>query len=524
MNCDVLVIGSGIAGLSFAIKMAENSPEKKVVIVTKSTKEESNTKYAQGGIAIVQNFEKDSLEKHIEDTMIAGDYASDREVVKMVVEEGIDRLKDLLAWNVAFDKNKQGNIDLGREGGHSEYRVLHHKDQTGFEIEKKLLWKLESLENVKILSHHFAVDLITEHQLLGDLYEKIRCFGAYILDKKSEEIISIHANATILASGGIGKVFGHTTNPSVATGDGIGMAYRAKASISDMEFVQFHPTALYEKKDGNAFLISEAVRGFGAFLRNKKGERFMKKYDARLELASRDIVSQSIEKEIKLTKGECVYLDCTHLEMDAFKNHFPTIYEKCLSIGVNIEKDWIPVVPASHYSCGGIEVDKQGKTSITNLFACGECSKTGLHGANRLASNSLLEALVYAHNIFEYLKEEKLERPKIQLPEWNYLHKTDAIDFQRVEDLTYYLQKLMLQNVGVERTNKDLFLVKKKIEKLFMEVEQMYKTTKINIPLCELRNMLSTAYLIVENSILQKENRGCFFKKDNCLNFNDFVF
>ncbi|WP_196891213.1 L-aspartate oxidase [Aureivirga marina] len=523
MNCDVLVIGSGIAGLSFAIKMAENCPEKKVIIVTKSTKEESNTKYAQGGIAVVHNFEKDSFQKHIQDTIIAGDYACDEDVVKMVVEEGVLRLKDLLEWNVSFDKDKNGEIDLGKEGGHSENRVLHHKDITGFEIGKKLLWKLKTLENVEILAHHFAIDLITEHQLLGTVYEKTRCFGAYVLDQEKDEILSIHAESTILATGGIGKVFGHTTNPNIATGDGIAMAYRAKALISDMEFIQFHPTALFEEKNGKAFLVSEAVRGFGAYLRNVHGERFMKKYDNRLELASRDIVSQSIEKEIKNTNHECVYLDCTHLKIDTFKNHFPTIYEKCKSLGIYIEKDWIPVIPASHYSCGGILVDKHGKTSITNLFACGECSKTGLHGANRLASNSLLEALVYAHNIFEFLKTKKVIKPKIDLPKWNYLHKDEIVDKLEIDQLTKELQQLMHQNVGIERANKDLFIAKKKIEDLHQAVERKYKATKINVPLCELRNMLNTAYLIVENSISQNDNKGCFFKRDNCLDLNRYV-
>ena len=419
MITDYLVIGSGVAGLTFAVKIAEKFTDRNIVIVTKANEDESNTKYAQGGVAIVLDKEEDSFKKHIKDTLIAGDALCDEDVVKMVVKEGPDRLKELLLWGANFDVNDAGKFDLGKEGGHSEYRIVHHKDITGYEIERALLSKAHQLENISILSHHFAIDLITNHHIKNYNADDLNCFGAYIFNQKLGKIFTIKANSTLLASGGIGCVYGHTTNPVIATGDGIAMAYRAKARIKDMEFVQFHPTALYDAKGESSFLISEAVRGFGAYLRNTKGHRFMPDYDARAELASRDIVSQSIDSELKKSGESHVYLDCTHLDMEAFTKHFPNIYNKCLEHHIDIKEDWIPVVPASHYLCGGIEVDKKGKTTIKNLFACGECSRTGLHGANRLASNSLLEALVYAHNIFKYLSNKNNKSSHIEIPDWN---------------------------------------------------------------------------------------------------------
>lgn len=405
MKTDYLVIGSGVAGLTFAVKMAESFADKTICVVTKANEDESNTKYAQGGVAIVMEKTGDSFQKHVQDTLIAGGGLCQKEVVERVISQGPRRLTELMNWGARFDLDEQGALDLAREGGHSENRIVHSKDLTGYEIETALLKRVHQLENITVLQNHFAIDLVTNHQLKTAAAANNQCYGAYIFNQKTRKVITVTAANTILASGGIGCVYGHTTNPAIATGDGIAMAYRAKAGITDMEFIQFHPTALYDAKGGRAFLISEAVRGSGAVLRNKAGHRFMPEYDHRAELAPRDIVSQSIYKELDKTGKTCVYLDCTQLNTEVFKAHFPNIYATCKSVKIDISKDLIPVVPAAHYLCGGIEVDRHGRTSLPGLFACGECSRTGLHGSNRLASNSLLEALVYAHSIWEYLSE-----------------------------------------------------------------------------------------------------------------------
>lgn len=515
MTSDYLVIGSGVAGLTFSVKIAEKFPERKVVVVTKANEDESNTKYAQGGVAVVLNKEEDSFKKHIKDTLIAGDGLCKEDVVKMVVKEGPDRLEELLLWGANFDVNDAGRFDLGREGGHSEYRIVHHKDITGYEIERALLKRVHQLPNVTILSHHFAIDLVTNHHIKGADPEELVCYGAYVFNQKSGEIFSIRAKSTLLASGGIGCVYGHTTNPVIATGDGIAMAYRAKAKIKDMEFVQFHPTALYDAKGKSSFLISEAVRGFGAYLRNKNGYRFMPDYDERAELASRDIVSQSIDRELKKTGDQHVYLDCTHLDMEAFKAHFPNIYNECLKHHINIETDWIPVVPASHYLCGGIKVNKKGKTSIKNLFACGECTRTGLHGANRLASNSLLEALVYAHNIYKYHSKNDIELLDVDIPDWNDEGTTITKEHVLIQHNLKELQALMRDYVGIVRSNKRLKRAMKRIELIGTEVEDLYKESKITTSLCELRNMVNIAYLIISQSLERTENKGGYFNVDN---------
>src|SRR5574343_1294707 len=366
IQSDILILGSGVAGLSTAIKLAKALPNKKIIVATKNNKEESNTKYAQGGIAAVWD-EKDSFESHIQDTLRAGDYLNDIEVVKMVVENAPIRLKELIECGAEFDFNTQNEYDLGKEGGHSANRILHHKDITGYEIQMTLIKQVENLSNIEFLAHHFAIELITEHHFTDKTIElgqnDIHCFGAYILNEKTSEIDTYLAHKVVLATGGSGQTYATTTNPIIATGDGVGMAFRAKAIIEDMQYIQFHPTALYEPGKSPAFLISEAVRGFGAYLRNKNGERFMLKMDDRGELASRDIVSRAINMEIY------------------------------------VKKDFIPILPAMHYMFGGITVNKKGQTSIHNLYANGEVAKTGLHGANRLASNSLLEALVFGHEI-----------------------------------------------------------------------------------------------------------------------------
>ncbi len=515
MVTDYLVIGSGVAGLTFAVKMAEKFADRNIVIVTKGDEDESNTKYAQGGIAVVLDLEEDSFQKHIQDTLIAGDGLCNEQVVEMVVKEGPQRLKELIAWEANFDLDPEGDFDLGKEGGHSEYRVVHHKDVTGYEVERALLQRVHQLPNITLLSHHFAIDLITEHHLETPRLEELSCYGAYVLNQKKGDILTIQAQHTLLASGGIGRVYGHTTNPIIATGDGIAMAYRAKALIKDMEFIQFHPTALYNAEGGFYFLISEAVRGFGAYLRNKEGQRFMLDYDERAELASRDIVSQSIDNELKKTGDTHVFLDCTHLDMVAFKKHFPNIYEKCLEYHIDIEKDWIPVVPASHYLCGGIVVDKDGKTSVNNLYACGECTRTGLHGANRLASNSLLEALVYAHNIFKYL-DTNTPTPKIMaIPDWNDDGTIIPKEHVLIQHNLKQLQALMRDYVGILRSNDRLTKAITHLDLIYSEVEEFYKKSKITTTLCELRNMINVAHLIIGQSLERKENRGGYFNSDN---------
>ena len=504
IQTNYLIIGSGVAGLTFAVKIAERFPDKKVTIVTKANENESNTRYAQGGIAIVTDKIEDSYEKHIQDTLICGDGLCDESVVEMVITEGPKRLKELIEWGAKFDKNTEGTLDLGKEGGHSENRVVHHKDQTGQEIQRAILSQVHQKENITVLDYHLAIELITENN---------RCLGAYVLDQKTKDVLTFQSEFTLLATGGIGHLYGHTTNPVIATGDGIAMAYRAHAVIKEMEFIQFHPTALYDASTGTSFLISEAVRGFGAYLRTKKGHRFMPDYDSRGDLASRDIVSQSIDLELKKTGDECVYLDCTHLDLDGFKKHFPMIYERCKSVGIDIAKDWIPVVPAQHYLCGGIVVDKNGKTSVANLFACGECSRTGLHGANRLASNSLLEALVYSDKIYHYLADTSSEKNQFigTVSDWKVTEKPE-INPDYVARTKAELQLLMRQNAGIVRNDADLLKAKENLSHWKNEVEEKIQNYNVNAELYELQNMIAIGILIVQQSIDRKENRGGLVK------------
>lgn len=518
---DVLVIGSGISGLSYAIKVAQQFPDSQIKIVTKADDEESNTKYAQGGVAVVTDFEKDSFEKHIEDTLLAGDGLSRREVVEFVVREGPQRFKEIISWGVQFDKNDRGTYDLGREGGHTENRVAHHKDITGYEIERALLEVVANTENIELLSHHYVVDLITEHHLPkqhGEA-ENIQCFGAYVLDLASGKVKRMPSKITLLATGGCGQVYKNTTNPEIATGDGIGLAYRAKAKISNMQFIQFHPTALYSNRSGRLFLISEALRGFGAKLRSKDGKAFMHIYDQREELASRDIVARAIDNEMKQRGDDYVCLDCRHLDQKEFIKHFPNIYEKCLEEGLDMFRDLIPVVPAAHYLCGGIEVDVKGQSSIKNLFAVGECSNSGLHGANRLASNSLLEAMVFGHraalNTVELLRQNNFKMNKIKaIPEWNDQGLGKVPEMAYLNYLKKQLQLMMSDLVGMVRTNERLLLAKEKQEEMELEVQEIYQMNQLSPQLSELRNLVSVARLIIHQSINQKENRGTYYNRD----------
>jgi len=515
MKTDFLVIGAGIAGLTYVIKVAEKLPNKQIVVVTKGGETDSNTNYAQGGVAIVQN-NTDSFEKHVQDTLKAGDGLCEEDIVRTVISEGPNCLAEMVEWGVKFDKNQLGDYDLGKEGGHSENRVVHHKDFTGAEISRALHLRLKQLTNVTYLEHHFVVDLISGHHLKNKLSKsQTTCYGAYVLNEQTNEIITIRSKITILASGGAGQVYGHTTNPKIATGDGIAMAYRIGAEVKEIEFIQFHPTALYYQVESPAFLISEAVRGFGAKLVNKNGEKFMSKYDNREELASRDIVAKAIDSELKLIGQEYVYLDCTQLDRIKFKSHFPKITDKCKSIGIDVFKDFIPVVPAAHYICGGISVDRDGQTSIKNLFAIGECSRTGLHGANRLASNSLLEAFVYADKCADKTTELIFKIKQLQnIPNWNSKGTTNPIELILISHNLKELQGLMKDYVGIVRSNERLERARIRLDLLYKETEKLYKKTTISPQLCELRNMITIAYLIVTHSQKRKENKGGFYNTD----------
>jgi L-aspartate oxidase len=519
MQTDFLVIGSGIAGLTYALKVAEACPDKKVTILTKTQSDETNTKYAQGGIAGVMDMDKDSFEKHIEDTLIAGDGLCNRTVVEIVVKEGVERIKEIIDWGAQFDKAPDGDFKLGKEGGHSEFRILHHKDVTGKEMERALLEAIKRKPNIELISHCFVVDIITQHHL-GYLITKstpdIECYGVYVLNLSTNKIEKILAAITLLATGGNGQVYRTTTNPSIATGDGVAMVYRAKGRIENMEFIQFHPTALYEPAiRGYSFLITEAVRGDGGILRNHNGEAFMERYDTRKDLAPRDIVARAIDNEMKVAGTENVFLDCRHFGKEKFIEHFPNIYEKCLSIGIDITQHLIPVAPAAHYSCGGIKTDEHARTSIKNLYAAGECASTGLHGANRLASNSLLEAMVFAHRAYKDAVTKINESGNSKnLPDWKADGTTSPKEMILITQSVKELKLLMSDYVGIVRNNERLQRAMKRLDLLYAETEELYKKTIVSPQLCELRNMITVAFLIVKSAEFRHESRGLHFNTD----------
>ena len=513
------MIGSGIAGLTYALKVAEECPDRSVIILTKAQSDETNTKYAQGGIAGVMDFDQDSFAKHIEDTLIAGDGLCNPEIVEIVVKEGVQRINEIISWGAKFDKEPDGDYKLGKEGGHSENRILHHKDVTGNEMERTLLETIRKCPNIKLLPHCFVLDIITQHHL-GYLVTKatpdIECYGVYLLNRETMKIEKILAKVTLLAAGGNGQIYRSTTNPAVATGDGVAMVYRAKGRIENMEFIQFHPTALYEPGvRGQSFLITEAVRGDGAILRNDKGEAFMEKYDPRKDLASRDIVARAIDSEMKINGTEYVYLDCRHMDITKFIEHFPNIYEKCLSMGVNVAKDMIPVSPAAHYSCGGVKTNEWGQTSINNLFAAGECASTGLHGANRLASNSLLEAMVFAHRSFlTAVAKIKSINIRTDIPDWNAKGTKEPKEQILITQSIKELKLLMSDYVGIVRNTERLRRASRRIDLLHEETEMLYQTAMVSLPLCQLRNMITVAYLVVKSAELRRESRGLHFNTD----------
>ena len=516
---DVLIIGAGIAGLTTAIKLAEERPDLQITVFTKTVNRESNTKYAQGGVAAVWNHQIDSYEKHIGDTLDAGAGLCDADVVSFVVKEGPDRVQEIIDWGARFDRAQAGDYDLGREGGHSENRILHFKDLTGWEMQRTLSDKAASLPNIELHEHFFAIDLITQHHLghnITRLRDDIKCYGVYVLDTKTRHIELFLSKTTVLATGGCGQVYRNTTNPIIATGDGIAMMYRAKGRVANMEFVQFHPTALYNPAGDNpSFLISEAVRGYGAVLRRTNGEEFMQEYDDRLSLAPRDIVARAIDNEMKKSGELYVYLDCRHLDQDSFKAHFPTIYEKCLSIGIDVFKDFIPVTPACHYMCGGIKIDHFGQSSIQQLYACGECTSSGLHGANRLASNSLLEAMVYGHRIHKKILEE-IDGLAVEknIPEWNADGTTAPKELVLITQSQRELKDIMSAYVGIVRSNVRLKRALDRLYLLYAETEQLYQGAVISPQLCELRNLITIAYLVTHSASMRTESRGLHFTTD----------
>ena len=509
---DYLIIGSGIAGLTFALKAASKGT---VAIVTKKERAESNTNYAQGGIAAVMNH-TDSVEEHKQDTLVAGAGLCDEHIVDIVVNEGPQRVRELIDMGAHFTR-ENGQLHLGREGGHSTNRIVHAADRTGYEVERTLLSNVANHPNIEIYEHHFALELITDHHLgrhVTRLSPDITCYGAFIYDEHEGHIEKILAKATLLATGGAGQVYLHSTNPRIATGDGVAMAYRAKARIANMEFVQFHPTSLYHP-EANSFLISEAVRGEGGILVNKAGERFMPSYDEREELAPRDIVARAIDDQLKQSGDDYVYLDISHQRKDDILHHFPTIHQTCLKFGIDITTDPIPVVPAAHYQCGGVLTDEYGQTSIKGLYASGEVACTGLHGANRLASNSLLEALVFSHRAEEkalaYRKQAKWNE---SIPDWDTSGTARPQEWVLVSHNREELRRVMWNYVGIVRSSLRLDRAFRRTHLLYEETEDFYRRSAVSAGLCELRNMIAVAYLIIRSAQMRRESRGLHYMLD----------
>ena len=514
LETDYLVIGSGAAGLSFALKAAEHSH---VIVVTKGEMNDCNTNYAQGGICCV-TYEPDTFQKHIDDTMVCGGGICDMQAVELVVTRAPQLMKDLVQWGTRFDKTREGRYELAREGGHSEYRILHHKDETGAEIERTLISQVKSHRNIEVLEYHFAIDLLTQHhlgQLVTRHTEGIECYGAYVMDLKRGRIKTILSRVTVIATGGVGNVYNVTTNPGVATGDGIAMAHRAKAVIENMEFIQFHPTALYNPGERPSFLISEALRGFGAILKTQDGKEFMQKYHPMGSLAPRDVVARSIDNEMKVRGDDYVFLDITHRDPKETVSHFPNIYRKCLSIGIDITKEMIPVAPAAHYCCGGVKVDLNGETSIRRLYALGETSCTGLHGANRLASNSLTEAVVYADQAARHsaahLHEYGLQKG---IPAWNADGTTATEEMVLITQNAKEMQQIMSNYVGIVRSNLRLERALRRLEIIFKENEELYLKSTPTKELCELRNMIDVGYLIIKQAQAMKRSIGLHYSLD----------
>lgn len=514
MECDFLIIGSGIAGLSFALRVAQLGS---VVVVTKKNKVDSATNLAQGGIAAVLS-ESDSRENHIRDTLISGAGLCKEEVVKLVVDEGPERVKELMALGVDFvkDARDSSGLSLGQEGGHSQRRVAHAHDFTGREIERALLEQVKQNPQIQILENHTAVDLL----MVNEESEKTRggapyCAGAYVLNEKMTVEV-YKAKVTTLCTGGTGKVYLYTTNPDISTGDGMAMAFRAGAVMANMEFMQFHPTCLYHPKAKN-FLISEAVRGEGAILVDQKGIPFMEKYDSRKDLATRDAVARAIDKEMKESGADCVFLDITHKDKAFVKERFPTIYARCLEYGIDITKEYVPVVPAAHYMCGGVETDTWGRSSVDGLLALGETACTGLHGGNRLASNSLLEAVVFAERAYEYCADHWQAISQMVAPQiepWKAGEAQILYEEILINHNWDIIRRVMWNYVGIVRSVKRLKLAKKQVEGIFQEIEQHYRDYLVSSNMIELRNIALVALLIIQSSLVRKESRGLHYVVD----------
>ena len=516
---DYLVIGSGIAGLTFALKAARSGS---VAIVTKKERLETSTNYAQGGIASVFG-QDDSFGLHVQDTLDSGDGLCHPEIVDLVVRSGPERIRDLVEMGVPFNRT-DNNFDLGREGGHSRNRILHAQDMTGKAVEKVLMAAVESSPNITIFEHHMVLDLVIQHHSMKTgsfyLYQQDICRGAYVLDTAADQVHTFAANAVLLCTGGAGKVYLYTSNPDVATGDGLAIAYRAGAELANLEFVQFHPTCLYHPAAKN-FLISEAVRGEGGRLIDRRGRAFMEKYHPMKDLAFRDVVARAIDTEMKTTGDDCVFLDISHLDAGFLKERFPNIYGRCLSLGIDITKDPIPVVPAAHYMCGGIITDSSGQTTIRNLYALGECACTGLHGANRLASNSLLEAMVFAHAAAEDCTR--------QIGSWRNRTLPDVPDCSaKVADQSSgnnemvliahnwdFIRRLMWNYVGIVRTDKRLALALNHIVQIRMELKEHMPKIPVNSDIVELQGLALVAELIIRCAVQRHESRGLHFNVDH---------
>jgi L-aspartate oxidase len=505
MRSDFLVVGSGIAGLSFSVKAAALGT---VHIITKKKEIDTATNLAQGGIAAVLNPD-DSFAEHIRDTLEAGAGLCDEGVVRMVVESGPERIRELIQLGVEFVKDKEGALSLGKEGGHSRRRVAHSFDLTGKEIERALVESAERSPNITIFENHMCADLLVEEE-----NGVKRCFGARVIDDKGEEVL-FYAKIVVLCTGGAGKVYLYTSNPDIATGDGVAVAYRAGAEVDNMEFVQFHPTCLYHHQAKN-FLISEAVRGEGAVLLTEKKERFMRKYEPeKLELATRDKVARAIDTEMKRTGADCVYLDISHKEGEFIRGRFPNIFKKCKSLGIDITKDVIPVVPAAHYLCGGVKTDRYGRTTLENLLALGETACTGLHGGNRLASNSLLEAIVYAENAFQYcqrnMKGFGAPRNDLQTPVMLKERIDEEILINHNWDI---IRRVMWNYVGIVRKTSRLLIAQERIAEVRREIDQIIERYKLTTNMLELRNISLVASLIIEAALKRKESRGLHYTLD----------
>jgi L-aspartate oxidase len=509
--CDVLIIGSGLAGLTSALKLADH---KKVLIVSKREILDSSSQWAQGGVAAVMSNE-DSIESHVKDTEFVGGGLTDPKVASFVASHGKEAIQWLNDLHVPFSRDDTTHqFHLTKEGGHSHRRVVHAKDATGRAIQATLSEQVKAHANITILENHIAVDLITEKKSLKvDHIKSNRCLGAYILNNKTGKVITVSAQETILAAGGVSKVYLYTTNPDVSTGDGVAMAWRAGCRVANMEFIQFHPTCLFHPK-AKSFLISEIVRGEGGLLKLPDGSRFMDEYDARGELASRDIVARAIDFEMKKRGIDCVYLDISHKSPDFIKSHFPTIYARCLELGIDITKEWIPVVPAAHYSCGGVMTNLAGQSDLAHLYAIGETAYTGLHGANRLASNSLLECLVFGEAVAKHILQSKVDTTSFELPHWDESRVTDADEEILITHTWNELRRFMWNYVGIVRTNKRLSRALHRIHMLRDEVHEFYTNFKVSHNLIELRNLLQVAELIVESAIARHESRGLHFSRD----------